>query len=136
MVRRARRLLSVLVGVILFAGILSACGSSAGGGTITLTVSTNQIGDQAKVLQDIAQKFMQQNPNIKVDFSAPGAEYENIMKVKMASRKLPDVFATHGWAIIRYGPFLADLRDQPWVGKLAPTIKSVITDSNGKVYAL
>jgi raffinose/stachyose/melibiose transport system substrate-binding protein len=136
MIRRARHFLSLLVSVLLFAGILSACGSSAGGGTITLTVSTNQIGDQAKVLQDIAQKFMQQNPNIKVDFSAPGAEYENIMKVKMASRKLPDVFATHGWAIIRYGPFLADLRDQPWVSKLNPTIKSVITDSSGKVYAL
>jgi raffinose/stachyose/melibiose transport system substrate-binding protein len=136
MVRRARQFLSILVGVFLFAGILSACGSSAGGGTITLTVSTNQVGTQAKVLQDIAQKFMDQNPNIKVDFSAPGAEYENIMKVKMASRHLPDVFSTHGWAIIRYGKFLADLRDQPWASKLTSTIKPVITDSSGKVYVL
>ena len=134
MVRQAWRL--VVVGLLLCAGTLSACGSAASGGTITLTVSTNQVGDQAKVLQQIAQKFMQQNPNIKVDFSAPGAEYENIMKVKMASGHLPDVFSTHGWAIIRYGKFLADLRDQPWAAKLNSTIKSVITDSSGKVYVL
>ncbi|HEX8033387.1 MAG TPA: extracellular solute-binding protein [Ktedonobacterales bacterium] len=136
MVQHARQILCVLVSVFLFGGFLSACGSSTGGGTITLTVSTNQVGDQAKVLQEIAQKFMQQNPTIKVDFSAPGAEYENIMKVKMASKHLPDVFSTHGWAIIRYGKFLADLRDQPWASKLNPTIKSVITDSSGKVYVL
>src|SRR5262249_30889896 len=90
MVRPAWSLL--VVGLLLCTGALSACGSAASGGTITLTVSTNQVGDQAKVLQDIATKFTQQNPNIKVDFSAPGAEYENIMKVKMASGKLPDVF--------------------------------------------
>lgn len=134
MVQRARQLL--FVGVLLFAGILSACGSSANGGTITLTVTTNAVGDQAKVLQNIAQKFTQQNPNIKVDFSAPGAPYENLMKVKMASRHLPDVFSTHGWAVIRYGSFLADLRDQSWAAKISPSIKSVITDSSGKVYVL
>jgi raffinose/stachyose/melibiose transport system substrate-binding protein len=99
-------------------------------------VATNLVGDQAKVLQDIAQKFMKDNPNIKVDFSAPGSEYENIMKVKMASKKLPDVFSTHGWAQIRYGNFLADLKDQPWASQLNPAIKDFITDSSGKVYVL
>src|SRR5215831_2733801 len=107
MQRRAQRFL--YVGLILFAWVLSGCGfgtPSAGGSTITLTVSTNVVGVQAKVLQDIAQKFMQENPTIRVDFSAPGADYENIMKVKMASGHLPDVFSTHGWAKIRYGKFL------------------------------
>jgi len=138
-----RRALGVVLACLfLFGWVLSACGSStgssgpSGGGTITLTVATNQVGNQAQVLQDIAQKFMQANPNIKVDFSAPGAEYENIMKVKMASRHLPDVFSTHGWAKIRYGTFLADLRDQPWAGRLSPTIKDTVTDANGKVYVL
>src|SRR5438874_2677669 len=127
------------VGLLLFVWLLSACGSStssAGGGAITLTVETNAVGDQAKVLQDIAQKFMQANPNITVNFIAPGADYENILKVKMASGHLPDVFSTHGWAKIRYGKFLADLRDQPWVSKLSSTIKDAVTDSSGKVYAL
>lgn len=137
MQRRARQFL--YVGLIVLAWLLSACGSSTtsgGGSTTTLTVTTNIVGNQAKVLQDIAQKFMQENPNIKVNFSAPGANYEDLMKVKMASGHLPDVFSTHGWAKIRYGRFLADLRDQPWVSELSPTIKDAVTDSNGKVYAL
>jgi len=140
MQRSTRRFL--YVSLFLCAWILSACGGESGSapangeGTITLTVATNQVGDQAKALQDIAQKFMKANPNIKVDFSAPGAEYENIMKVKMASKHLPDVFSTHGWAKIRYGSFLADLKDQPWASHLSPTIKDIVTDDTGKVYVL
>ncbi|MFL5663470.1 MAG: ABC transporter substrate-binding protein [Ktedonobacteraceae bacterium] len=137
MQRRTR--LFLYVGLLLFASLLTACGSntsSAGGGAITLTVSTNVVGDQAKVLQDIAHKFEQANPNIKVDFSAPGQNYETLMKVKMASGHLPDVFSTHGWAKIRYGKFLADLRDQPWASQLSPTIKDAVTDNTGKVYVL
>src|SRR6266566_4267485 len=70
-----RRALGVVLACLfLFGWVLSACGSStgspgpSGGGTITLTVATNQVGNQSQVLQDIAQKFMKANPNIKVDF--------------------------------------------------------------------
>jgi raffinose/stachyose/melibiose transport system substrate-binding protein len=49
---------------------------------------------------------------------------------------MPDVFATHGWAKIRYGEFLLDLRDQPWATQLDPAIKPAVTDDAGKVYVL
>ena len=42
----------------------------------TLTVSTNLVGDPVTVLQKLADKFTAANPDIKVDFSAPGADYE------------------------------------------------------------
>jgi raffinose/stachyose/melibiose transport system substrate-binding protein len=103
---------------------------------VTITVMTNRVGTQAQLLQDLANKFMAENPDIKVDFSAPGADYEKLMKVKMAANDMPDVFATHGWAKIRYGEFLLDLRDQPWVTQLDPAIKPAVTDDTGKVYVL
>jgi raffinose/stachyose/melibiose transport system substrate-binding protein len=140
MQRRALQLIAACF--FLIALIVSSCSNSSGTQgsqqppQITLTVATNQVGNQAQVLKDIAQKFEKANPNIKVDFQAPGAEYENIMKVKMASKHMPDVFATHGWAQIRYGSFLADLRDQSWVSRLDPNIKSTVTDASGKVYIL
>lgn len=109
---------------------------SNGDSKVTLTVMTNIVGEPAKVLQDIANKFMEENPNIKIDFSAPGTEYENVMKMKMASNELPDVFATHGWAKARYGQYLADLKDEEWAGKLDDAIKSSVTDEQGKVYVL
>lgn len=146
---------SVLLTLMLVtAMLLTACGSSSTGGNagqndgskttngsnndekITLTVMTNIVGETAKLLQDIANKFMEENQNIKIDFSAPGADYENIMKMKMASDELPDVFATHGWAKIRYGNYLADLKDEEWASKLDAAIRPAVTDETGKVYAL
>ncbi|NOU71895.1 extracellular solute-binding protein [Paenibacillus sp. LMG 31458] len=137
-------------------GILSACGSNKQAADIkpaattetkqedkkdsakpvTISVATNVVGEQAKVLQTIADNFTKENPTIKVEFSAPGKDYENMMKVKMASNDLPDVFSTHGWAKIRYGQYLADLKDQAWVGALDDAIKPAVTDDKGKVYVL
>lgn len=148
-----------LLGVLIAAAfLLAACGTPSKGGNsdgeqasgeksasadksgddskVTLTVMTNIVGEPAKVLQDIANKFMEENPAIKVDFSAPGAEYENIMKMKMASGELPDVFSTHGWAKVRYGAYLADLKDEEWASRLDASIKPSVTDEQGKVYVL
>lgn len=54
----------------------------------------------------------------------------------MAANDLPDVFDTHGWAQIRYGKYLADLRGEAWASQMTDTIKNVVTDKDGKVYAL
>jgi len=86
--------------------------------------------------QQIVDKFQQDNPDIRVDLQFQGADYENIMKVKMAANELPDIFDTHGWAQVRYGKYLEDLRDQAWVGNISDTIKPVVTDKDGKVYVL
>lgn len=110
--------------------------SASGNDVVTLSVNMN-VND--KKVQDayyeIAAEFERQNPNIKVDLQFPG-DYENVLKVKMAANDLPDVFDTHGWAILRYGQYLHDLRDQPWVAELEDTIRPVITDEAGKVYVL
>jgi len=103
---------------------------------VTLTVMTNIVGEPAKVLEDISKQFESENPNIKIEFSAPGAEYENIMKVKMASNALPDVFSTHGWSKVRYGQYLADLKDEAWAAQIDDAIKPAVTDDTGKVYVL
>lgn len=103
---------------------------------VKLTVATNAVGDWATVLQNISNQFTTDNPNITIDFQAPGKDYENIMKVKMSSNDMPDVFSTHGWAKIRYGNFLADLKDSDWASRISPAIKDSVTDSSGKVYIL
>lgn len=133
-------ILSIL---IVFSLAVTACGGAAPAAPppasqepITLAVATNRVGTQAQLLEDIARKFEQENPGIKIDFSAPGQEYEHLMKLKMAANDMPDVFSTHGWAIIRYGEFLADLRDQPWAANIDQAIKPAVVDAAGKVYVL
>ncbi len=103
---------------------------------ITLEVATNIVGDQAEVLEAIADDFMEENPNIKVEMSILGKDYENLMRIKMAADDMPDVFSTHGWAKMRYGEFLADLRDEVWADSIASSIRGLVTDETGKVYVL
>src|SRR5690242_6507395 len=83
--------------------------TKASGEKVKLTVysTIGELPNQA-VMKGIAADFTEENPNIEVDFQFPGSEYENILKVKMAANDLPDVFDTHGWAVIRYGKYLAD----------------------------
>ncbi|WP_325176612.1 ABC transporter substrate-binding protein [Paenibacillus alkalitolerans] len=107
------------------------------GAKVKLTVySTTNDKPVQEVFKQIAADFTKENPNIAVDLQFPGSEYENIMKVKMAANDLPDVFDTHGWAVMRYGKYLADLRDEAWVADQTDTIKDVVTDKDGKVHAL
>ena len=157
-----RRIFALLGTLLVISSLLAACGGNAAPGAgaetqapatqapatqapaapttapepVTIMVMTNRIGTQVQLLQDLANKFMQENPDIKVDFSAPGADYEKLMKVKMAANDMPDVFSTHGWAKVRYVEFLLDLRDQPWAAQLDPAIKPAVTDDTGKVYVL
>lgn len=102
---------------------------------LTVYSTISELPNQ-EMMKGIAADFTKENPNISVEFQFPGAEYENILKVKMAANDLPDVFDTHGWAIIRYGKYLADLRDEPWAKNMTDTIKPVVTDKDGKVEAL
>jgi ABC-type sugar transport system, periplasmic component len=159
---KAKKLLLVLC-VILTLVLVTACGSNSGqnngsntsqGSTQTTsnagtesTAKSNQpavVNFYAGLTEDSAIQnyktvldgFSKEFPNIKVNLNIPGKEYENIMKVKMASKDMPDVFHTHGWAKARYGDFLVDLRDQEWASKLTFSIKDFLTDESGKVYGM
>ncbi|MCJ8012095.1 extracellular solute-binding protein [Paenibacillus sp. KQZ6P-2] len=103
----------------------------------TLSMMVN-ISDESltKAYREIVDGFTKENPDISVNLQFDSNGYENTMKVKMAANDLPDIFDTHGWAKIRYGEYLADLRDEPWASQLTDTIRNVVTDENGKVYAL
>lgn len=118
---------------------LTACGSSGGsqdsGSDVTLTFMSNVVGDQATALGDVVKKFTAET-GIKVDYSAPGADYESLMTTKLASGDMPDVFTTHGWSVQRYADFLAPVNDQPFFTKITPQMKSVVTADNGDVYVL
>ncbi|XEC94669.1 ABC transporter substrate-binding protein [Paenibacillus tarimensis] len=114
-----------------------AASNPSGGDKIKLTMySTTNDKPVQEVYKQIISDFERENPDISVDLQFPGSEYESIMKVKMAASDLPDVFDTHGWAIIRYGNYLADLRDEAWAANQTDTIKDVVTDKDGKVHAL
>ncbi|MGG6310914.1 ABC transporter substrate-binding protein [Paenibacillus macerans] len=138
-----RRMLAVSLTAVLTAAVFTACsgskGESAGSGkeeNVTLSVWTQRSGEGAAVLEKVARQFEAENPGIKIDFNAPGNEYENMLKIKMSSDEMPDIWSTHGWAVGKYSDRLADLSGEPWVSRLIPSLKDQVTDKDGRVLAM
>ncbi|MEK5235619.1 ABC transporter substrate-binding protein [Paenibacillus sp. FSL L8-0470] len=101
--------------------------------TMMLTVGEQGVRD---VIQEIVANYQTEHPETQIEVQFPGSNYESIMKMKMASNELPDIFDTHGWAKLRYGDYTMDLKNEPWAAKMTDTIKPTLTDESGKVYAL
>ncbi len=89
-----------------------------------------------ETFEQVIEEFEGANPNIDIELIPGNAEYEAIMKTKMAANELPDLWTTHGWSVARYSEYLLPLTDQSWVKELNPSIENVITDKNGDVYVL
>ncbi len=140
-----RRLLSILMCGLLTITTVAGCASSNDSGDkgndsaksedITLTFMTNLVGVPAEALEEVSNNFTEET-GINVEFSAPGSNYEELMKTKMAANDLPDIWTTHGWSVARYSEYLRPLTDQEWVKDIKPAIKPMITDDNGDVFVL
>jgi raffinose/stachyose/melibiose transport system substrate-binding protein len=121
---------------------LTACssdgtGSESGEEKVTISFFSIAAEDAAVARYDgLIERFQDANPDIKVDVTYPGAEYENLLKTKMAADDLPDVFQTHGWTRDRYAPYLASLTDAPWAGDIAEPMKASVISDDGTVLAL
>lgn len=71
-----------------------------------------------------------------MDFSSPGGNYENIMKVNMATGKMPDAFTTHGWSVKRYQKYLLPLNNLSFAKNISGSIRPIITNSSGFLLVL
>ena len=117
-------------GLILTLLVFGACKpkqQAAQGPKGSLEVLTPAVGIVSTILADINSSFAAAYPDIHVEYASLGGDYENTMKIKMASNQLPDVYGTHGWAKLRYAEYLMDLQDQPWAKNIDPSIRSLVT---------
>ncbi|MGL6106077.1 ABC transporter substrate-binding protein [Romboutsia sp.] len=137
-----KKLISVLTTSMLTFSMLAGCASTdekkedtAKKEEATLTFMTNKVGAPSDAIKQVCENFTKET-GIKVEFSAPGNNYEELMKTKMAANDLPDLWTTHGWSVARYSEYLMPLNDQPWFKDVSQSIKPVITDENDKIYAL
>ncbi|MFF1880644.1 ABC transporter substrate-binding protein [Pseudarthrobacter sp. NPDC058196] len=89
---------------------------------------------QYKTLNDLIGKFKAEK-GITVKMTTASSDYEDQMKVKLASGDIPDIFTTHGWSVGRYSQFLEPLNDRSWASRVNPALDSAMRDSDGKIYA-
>jgi raffinose/stachyose/melibiose transport system substrate-binding protein len=134
-----KKIFRTLTGIALAAMVLTACGgestTGSGGSSNALTLYSGVSEDAEKaVIEEMAAAF-EEETGISIDVNFPGTGYEDQMRVRMASNDLPDLFDTHGWAINRYGEYVADLSEMDWVEHFDPSMAPILKDEAGKVYA-
>lgn len=139
---RKKFLVSVL-SMAMAATLLVGCGKggddsskdSTSNGGKTISFMTNVVGEKADALQSAIKDFEEES-GYKVEFSAPGSDYDSLMKVKMGANEMPDVFTTHGWSVARYSDYLLPVNDMSFFPAIDEQILPAITAKNGEVYVL
>lgn len=125
---RKRILSALLAGTMALS--LVACGGSGEEGkdggdskkdvTLTYVVSQNWVNKGSKVDDELNAKF-EEETGIKIDMQVvPDDQYVNVLKTKMASGEVPDMFmVTGGVGAEKFSPekYFADLSDEEWVSR-------------------
>ncbi len=133
---KARLYLTVLCLLMASAALFASGGSDDEKAKLTFMVNF-QAGEVATTLiENLVNEYNDSHDDVFVEFITGSSEYEALMKSKMATNDLPDLWSTHGWSVLRYSEYLMPLEDQEWASRLHPAIKPVITDKAGHIYVL
>lgn len=108
--------------------------ADSAGVTIEYAVNYQQ-DNQVSVMEEIIEAF-EAETGIHVELTLSGTDHEAVMKTRMASGDLPDLWNTHGWSVMRYSEFLTPLNDQPWFDDVDDSVKGAVADEEGNVYVL
>ena len=144
-----RKILATLLALVMTLLTFTACSQNSKVTDPTSTASDGGIGQDTGVvlemigsppgatdeaMQKILDGFTKET-GIKVEYSKP-ANYGDVMRTRMATNSLPDVFDTHGWSVRRYSEYMRPLNDQEFVSEIVPAIKPMVTADNGNIFVL
>lgn len=119
--------------------VLAGCaGGGGGGGDVNLEMQTNfgATDPSLKVLQDLTDAYQKDNPGVTIELVPSTETYEADMKVRLGSGDLPDIWATHGWSLLRYSEFLEPLNTQPWAENFNEALAPAMKNEAGEFFAL
>lgn len=114
-------------------GAQASQAENSSGETIEVAVDFADI--RLENFKSILESF-EKDTGITVELTALGTDYDSIMKTRMASNDLPDVWSTHGWSVMRYSDYLRVLNDQPWYSSVTDDALGVIANKEGNIFVL
>lgn len=125
---------SMMLGVLSMGMNVSAEESAELTGVV-LEWETTATSEKIPVYEELINEFTAKT-GIEIELVTPGSDYETVMKTRMASGDLPDIWETHGWSVARYSEYLRTLNDQTWYGRVDDSILPVISDKDENIYCL
>lgn len=139
--RTAKHSTAALAIIATAAIALTGCSGDTGGGgggDVKIEMQTNfgSTDPSLKVLQKITDAYEKDNAGVTIDLVPSTDTYEDDIKVRLSSNDIPDIWATHGWSLLRYSQFLEPLNDQPWAKDFNEALAPAMENSDGQFFAL
>lgn len=134
------RTVATAIGVTLVAGSLAACSAggsgSSSGGKVTISYLTQNDAVSVATGKKYIAAFEKANKNItvKMDTQPAGTQGDNLMKTKLSTGEMDDVFYYNDGSLLQAlqpDQQLVDLSDQSWVKGLTKDFKQVVSTSKG-----
>jgi raffinose/stachyose/melibiose transport system substrate-binding protein len=141
--RRVALVAASTAGALLFAGCSAgSLGSSdAGGqaGATEITFLTGATDNEVAGAKAVIEAFQAANPNITIkhDTRPGGSEGDNLVKTRLATGEMAEVFIYNNGSLlqaIKPEQNLAPLDDQPWAGEIDELFAASSKGSDGKLY--
>ena len=116
----------------------SAGGAGGSGGAAKLEFQTGLATSDPilKTLTTMTQKFESTHKGVSINLVPMTNTYEADMKVRLASGDIPDIWATHGWSLLRYSDFLEPLNKRSWAKNFNPALAPAMENKSGEFFAL
>ncbi len=132
---KSRRALMLAAGLALSTALTSP-GFAAD--PVTLTVLTDNQPDTVAWSTQLKTDFEAANPDIKIELETRpgGADGDNLIKTKLATNDMADVFEYNSGSLFQQiNPVqnLVDLTSEPWQADVLSSFKSTVTASDGTV---
>jgi len=148
-----KKFLAISFSLVLLMGLLSACGGNkaadngangaAGDGgnadsskpvTINMFTASPEYTD---AFNAYIEEYKKVKPNVTINLEIMQADYNTVLKSKIAAGSTPDVFqTTAGGDIDTFAEYSADLTNEPLAAAMTDAIRSNMTSSDGKVLGL
>lgn len=106
--------------------------------SVNLTYLIPSGADGVAVAEEIVKSFEAANPDINIDIETRpgGSEGDNLIKTRLATGTMADVFRYNSGSLfqaINPAQFLVDLTNEPWQADVQPSFKQVVTAPDGTV---
>lgn len=146
-----KKWLSVILCIVMIASVMSGCGKKTDTtepenttpGVTGTTDTTNEeeatismfitSPEYADAINTLITEYKKEKPNVTINYETTQNDYPTLLKAKLNSGTVPDIFAsTSGKEIDVYKEYSLDLSDQPLMDSMLPAIQEAMADSEGK----
>lgn len=151
-----KKILALSFSLVLIMGLLSACGGNGnnaeGGGAGGANAGGNNAADESKpvtinmftaspeytdAFNAYIKEYKQVKPNVTINLEIMQADYNTVLKSRIAAGSTPDVFqTTAGGDIDTFAEYSADLTNEPLAAAMTDAVRANMSSTDGKVLGL